>query len=138
MLRLVSDDKNTLTIKPIVYKNDKGEVIDTYYPCVAQLQMGMATPLNPRVEGEVVLTRKGVSTQSKVANKSFGQTTSKAIESMGEAPVPMKRSFTMTPMNPESMKVINRFVVENPIEAGSEAFHKRARAYVESVYGPLN
>lgn len=134
----VSADKNTLTIKPIVYKNDKGEVIDTYYPCVAQLQMGMATPLNPRVGGEVVLTRKGVSTQSKVANKSFGQTTSKAIESMGEAPVPMKRSFTMTPMNPESMKVINRFVVENPIEAGSEAFHKRARAYVESVYGPIN
>lgn len=134
----VSEDKNTLTIKPIVYKNEAGQVVDTYYPCVAQLQYGMATPVNPRVAGEVVLKRKGASAQAMVANKSVGQTEGKAVRSLGEAPVPMKRAFSMTPMNPETAKVINRYVVENPIEAGSEAFHKRATALVESIYGPRN
>ena len=134
----VSEDRNTITIKPIVYNyTDKSgkPAVETYYPCVAQLQYGYATPLNPRVNGDVVLTRKGVSTQSVKANAAVGSGVSAAVSSLGKAPVPMKRAYSMTPMNPENIKVAKHFVIENPIEAGAEAFHKRAEALVEATFG---
>ena len=134
----VSDDRNTITIKPIVYNytgTDGKPAVETYYPCVAQLQYGYATPVNPRVNGDVVLTRKSASTQAVKANAAVGKSASTAVKSLGKAPVPMKRAYSMTPMNPENIKVAKHFVIENPIEAGAEAFHKRAEALVEAQFG---
>ena len=134
----VSDDGNTLTIKPIVYNytnSEGGLSTETYYPCVAQIQYGMATPLNPRVNGNVVLTRKSASTSSVKANAQVGSLKSEAVSSLGEAPVPMARTYSMTPMRVDMIKTYNRIVKEHKIEAGSEAFHKRAKAMVKGLYG---
>ena len=134
----VSDDCNTLTIKPIVYnyKDASGNAaVETYYPCVAQLQYGMATPLNPRVNGEVVLKRKGASTQSVKANAKVNSTEAKSVKSLGNAPVPAVRTYSMTPMDISLMTTYERIVKENKIEAGSDAFHKRAQELVEKTYG---
>ena len=134
----VSDDYNTLTIKPIVYnyKDASGNAaVETYYPCVAQLQYGMATPLNPRVNGEVVLKRKGASTQSVKANAKVGAVETKSVKSLGKAPVPVARTYSMTPMDISLMTTYERIIKENKIEAGNEAFHKRAQELVEKTYG---
>ena len=135
----VSDDFNTITIKPIIYnyKDANGNAaVETYYPCVAQLQYGMATPLNPRVGSDVVLTRKGAATAQVAAkaNTSVGTCVSKSVSSLGEAPTPMQRVYSMTPMDISLMKQYSTLDRE-PIEAGEDAFHKRAQAYVNSVYG---
>lgn len=134
----VSDDCNTITIKPIIYnyKDSEGkDAVETYYPCVAQLQYGMATPLNPRVNGDVVLKRKGASTQSAKVNAKVGAVETQPVKSLGKAPVPVQRTYSMTPMDISMMKQYQRIVKENPIEGGSEAFHKRAQALVEQTYG---
>ena len=133
----VSADYNTITIKPIVYTDDAGTT-EYYYPCVAQIQNGYATPLNPRVRGEVTLTRKsGAQAASAKANASVAKGEAKALSTIGEAPVPMARpeSYTMTPMDIEKISVPTRLVREQKIEAGEEAFHKRAKACVEQYYG---
>ena len=134
----VSSDYNTITIKPIIYnyKDSKGnDAVETYYPCVAQLQNGFATPLNPRIAGDVVLTRKGAAAAKKAnTNASVGECMTKSVVSLGEAPTPMQRKYSMTPMDVTKMKKFATLDRE-PIEAGEEAFHKRAKAYVNSVYG---
>ena len=133
----VSADYNTITIKPIVYTDSEGTT-EYYYPCVAQIQNGYATPLNPRVRGEVTLTRNsGAKAASVKANPSVGKGVAKPLSTIGEAPVPMSRpeTYTMTPMDVEKIKAPTRLVRENKIEAGEEAYHKRAKAAVEAYYG---
>ncbi len=129
----VSDDYNTITIKPIVYKDSTGAT-ETYYPSVAQLQNGYATPLNPRVRGEVILTRKAGATASVKANAATAKGASQRVASMGEAPVPMERAeFSMTSF--ENITPRTRIIPERKIEAGAEAYNKRAKAAVEAYYG---
>ena len=129
----VSDDYNTITISPIVYTDTTGKT-ETYYPCVTQLQNGYATPLNPRVRSEVVLTRKAGTTASVKANAATAKVASKSVAAMGEARVPMKRAeFSMTSF--ENITPRTRIVPERKIEAGAEAYHKRAKAAVEAYYG---
>jgi hypothetical protein len=129
----ISDDYNTITIKPIVYKDSTGAT-ETYYPCVSQLQYGNATPLNPRVRSEVVLTRKAGATASVKANAATAKVASTSVAPMGEARVPMQRAeFSMTSF--ENITPRTRIVPERKIEAGVEAYHKRAKAAVEAYYG---
>ena len=133
----VSDDYNTITIKPIVYTDNTGTT-EYYYPCVAQLQNGYATPLNPRVRSEVTLTRNtGAKAASVKANASVAKGEAKALSTIGEARTPMVRpeAYTMTPMDVEKIKVPTRLVRDEKIEAGEEAYHKRAKAAVEAYYG---
>ena len=136
----VSADRNTLTIKPIVYnyKDAAGEpAVETYYPCVAQLQYGQATPLNPRVAGNVVLTRKGASKSAVKANAPVAtKGVPQSLQSVGEAPTPMSREFySMTPMDPAKFTKRTRLVRENKIEAGVEAYHERATKCVKEYFG---
>ena len=133
----VSADGNTLTIKPIVYNytDSYGEpAVETYYPCVAQLQYGMATPLNPRVCGEVVLKRKGASAQSANVNASVSATSTTAVKSLGEAPVPMQRTYSMTPLAIDEAKAI-KSIVREPLDNSEEAYHTRVRALFKEIYG---
>ena len=133
----VSADYNTITIKPIVYTDSEGTT-EYYYPCVAQIQNGYATPLNPRVRGDVTLTRAtGAKAASVKANTSVAKGVAKPLSTIGKAPVPMARpeTYTMTPMDIEKINVPTRLVRENKIEAGEEAYHKRAKAAVEAYYG---
>ena len=133
----VSADYNTITIKPIVYTDTTGAT-EYYYPCVAQIQNGYATPLNPRVRGEVTLTRNsGAKAASAKANAAVGKGEAKALSTIGEAPVPMARpeTYTMTSLDIEKISVPTRLVREEKIEAGAEAYHKRAKAAVEAYYG---
>ena len=133
----VSADYNTITIKPIVYTDSEGTT-ECYYPCVAQIQNGYATPLNPRVRGDVTLTRAtGAKAASVKANPSVAKGVAKPLSTIGKAPVPMARpeTYTMTPMDIEKINVPTRLVRENKIEAGEEAYHKRAKAAVEAYYG---
>ena len=133
----VSADYNTITIKPIVYTDSTG-VTEYYYPCVAQIQNGYATPLNPRVRGEVTLTRNaGAKAASVKANAAAGKGVSKSLPTIGEARTPMARpeTYSMTSLDAEKINVPTRLVRENKIEAGEEAYHKRAKAAVEAYYG---
>ena len=133
----VSDDYNTITIKPIVYTDGSGTT-EYYYPCVAQIQNGYATPLNPRVRGEVTLTRNaGAKAASVKANAAAGKGVSKSLPTIGEARTPMARpeTYSMTSLDAEKINVPTRLVRENKIEAGEEAYHKRAKAAVEAYYG---
>ena len=132
----VSDDYNTITIKPIEYeKADK--TIERFYPCVAQLTQGQATPVNPRVKGDVVLKRKSATASAAKANVApAANAVRQAVPSLGEAPVPMSApQYTMTPMDPSIIKPIKRVVREEKIEPGVEAYHKRATAAVKAYYG---
>ena len=134
----VSEDGNTITIKPIIYnyKDANGNnAVETFYPCVAQLQYGMATPLNPRVSGDVVLKRKGASVQSAKANASVGNTTAKSVKSLGKAPVAKQRTYSMTPLTIDESKVRVRNVRETPIDNSKEAFHARVRKLFKQTYG---
>lgn len=134
----VSEDGNTITIKPIIYnyKDANGnDAVETYYPCVAQLQYGMATPLNPRVNGEVVLKRKGASTQSAKVNASVGAVPTQNVESFGEAPVAKQRTYSMTPLVIDESKVRTRNVRETPIDNSEEAYHARVRKLFKQTYG---
>ena len=133
----VSADYNTITIKPIVYTDGEGTT-EYYYPCVAQIQNGYATPLNPRVRGEVTLTRNaGAKAASVKANAAAGKGVSKSLPTIGEARTPMARpeTYSMTSLDAEKINVPTRLVRENKIEAGEEAYHKRAKAAVEAYYG---
>lgn len=136
----VSDDGNTITIKPIIYSNtdNNGEtvVVDTYYPCVAQLQYGQATPLNPRVCGDVVLKRKaGASKSSVVANNSVGKGAAQSVKSFGKAPKPMQRTFSVTPLVVDESKVAKPIIRETPYDNSPEAYHARVRALFKKIYG---
>ena len=128
----VSADYNTITIKPIEYTDPNG-LKEFFYPCVAQLTNGKATPVNPRVKGDVVLTRNTTGKAVK-ANAPVANGVRQTVSSLGKAPVPMARpQFTMTPM--ENIKPIKRNVLENKIEPGVDAYHKRATAAVKAYFG---
>ena len=134
----VSEDGNTLTIKPIIYNytDSYGEpAVETYYPCVAQLQYGMASPLNPRVCGDVVLKRKGASTQSASVNAAVSATTTTSVKSLGEAPAPMQRTYSVTPLTIDETKAIKRIIREEKIDNSEEAYHARVRALFKKIYG---
>ena len=134
----VSADRNTITIKPIeyTYKNDKNETVTLkYYPCVAQVQYGQATPLNPRVGGDVVLTRKSGSTAS-VSNASFdAMDAAPAVSTMGVAPVPAERVYSITPLKSLDIKKYQVIKRDVKMETGAEAFQRRANDLVEKTYG---
>lgn len=132
----VSDDRNTITIKPIEYTDSKGTT-EIYYPCVSQFNaVGQAEPVNPRVGGEVVLKRKaGAKTSSAKLNMQGASSKAKSVNSLGNAPVPMPRCHMMTPMDINLIKPRTRLVIENPIEAGTEAFYQRADKYLKDFYG---
>ena len=128
----VSADYNTITIKPIEY-TDPNNIKEYFYPCVAQLTNGQATPVNPRVKGDIVLKRNTTGKAVK-ANAPVANGVRQSVSSLGKAPVPMARpQFSMTPM--ENIKPIKRNVLENKIEPGIEAYHKRATAAVKAYYG---
>ena len=128
----VSADYNTITIKPIEYTDPNG-LKEYFYPCVAQLTNGKATPVNPRVKGDIVLKRNTTGKAVK-ANAPVANGVRQSVSSLGKAPVPMARpQFSMTPM--ENIKPIKRNVLENKIEPGIEAYHKRATAAVKAYYG---
>ncbi|MBO7261840.1 MAG: hypothetical protein J6U95_02775 [Alistipes sp.] len=133
----VSADGNTITIKPIVYNyNDANgqPAVETYYPCVAQLQYGQATPLNPRVCGDVVLKRKaGAKTAS--ANPAVGKAAVKSVASFGDAPKAMQRTFSVTPLVVEESKVAKPIVRKTPYDNSPEAYHARVRALFKKMYG---
>ena len=136
----VSADGNTITIKPIVYSytDNNGEtvVVDTYYPCIAQLQYGQATPLNPRVCGDVVLKRKaGASKSSVVANKSVGKGAAQSVKSFGKAPEPMQRTFSVTPLVVDESKIAKPIIRKTPYDNSPEAYHARVRALFKQTYG---
>ena len=95
----------------------------------------MATPLNPRVNGDVVLKRKGASTQSASVNASVGQVEAKSVASLGEAPVAKQRTYSMTPLVIDESKVRTRNVRETPIDNSEEAYHARVRALFKQIYG---
>lgn len=133
----VSEDRNTITIKPIIYNytDDNGNpVSEKCYPCVAQLQYNMATPVNPRVNGDVVLTRKSGSTRA-AANPSVRATTQAPVESLGEAPTPMVRANSMTPFTLDDSKMIKHHVREQKLDNSPEAYHARVRAMFKQMYG---
>lgn len=132
----VSEDGNTLTIKPIVYNYkdaDGNPAVETYYPCVAQLQYGMATPLNPRVCGDVVLTRK--SGTRAAANTAVGASATTAVKAMGKAPKAMERTYSVTPFAIDEAKAIKPILREQPYDNSEEAFHTRVQALFKDIYG---
>ncbi len=133
----VSADGNTITIKPIVYNytDANGQpAVETYYPCVAQLQYGQATPLNPRVCGDVVLKRKaGAKTAS--ANPAVGKAAVKSVASFGDAPKAKQRTFSVTPLVVEESKVAKPIVRKTPYDNSPEAYHARVRALFKQMYG---
>lgn len=132
----VSADRNTITIKPIVYTDSNGTV-ETYYPCVAQLQNGQASPLTPCVGGDVVLTRKsGAKSSSTMITPRGGYDKADAMNALnGNIAKPLARPHTMTPMDVERMVDYKRLEVKEPVEAGSEGFNKRIDKMLEEVYG---
>ena len=133
----VSADGNTITIKPIIYnyKDASGQqAVETYYPCVAQIQYGQATPLNPRVCGDVVLKRKaGAKTAS--ANPAVGKAAVKSVASFGDAPKAKQRTFSVTPLVVEESKVAKPIVRKTPYDNSPEAYHARVRALFKQMYG---
>ena len=134
----VSADGNTITIKPIVYNYTDANgnpAVETYYPCVAQLQYGQATPLNPQVCGDVVLKRKGASTQSAKANVAVGKGTAKTVNSLGEAPKAKQRTYSVTPLVVDESKAIKRIVPEQKHDNSEEAYHARVQALFKQIYG---
>ena len=134
----VSEDRNTITIKPIVYNytNSAGQpATEIYYPCVAQLQYGQAQPLNPRVAGDVVLTRKAAAAASK-SNVSVGGGKTTSVKAYGAAPAPMARATkSMTSMDASKIAVREQIVREQKMETGMDSFHQRAKAMVKGLYG---
>ena len=133
----VSEDGNTITIKPIIYnyKDANGNnAVETYYPCVAQLQYGMATPLNPRVCGDVVLTRKAGASRA-AANTAVGKGNVQSVESLGEAPVAKQRTYSVTPFAIDEAKIIKPIIRKEPYDNSEEAYHARVRKLFKQTYG---
>ena len=134
----VSADGNTLTIKPIVYNyTDQygNAATETYYPCVAQLQYGQATPLNPRVCGDVILKRKGASAQAAKANASVESSATTSVKALGKAPVAAKRTYSVTPLTIDEAKMVKPIVRKEAYDNSEEAFHARVQALFEKIYG---
>lgn len=134
----VSEDRNTLTIKPIhyAYKDADGKgAEEIYYPCVTQLQYGQATPTSPRVAGDVVLKRKTSATPTQ-KNVAIASDDAPAVKSFGNAPVVVERTkFNRTKAESVKIKEFKQFVPETKYEPGMEAFRRRANALVEKTYG---
>ena len=134
----VSEDGNTLTIKPIVYNyTDQygNAATETYYPCVAQLQYGQATPLNPRVCGDVVLKRKGASAQAAKANVAVESSASAPVKALGKAPEAKQRTYSVTPLTIDESKVIKPIVRKEAYDNSEEAYHARVQALFKKIYG---
>jgi hypothetical protein len=134
----VSEDGNTLTIKPIVYNyTDQygNAATETYYPCVAQLQYGQATPLNPRVCGDVVLKRKGASAQAAKANVAVESSASAPVKALGKAPEAKQRTYSVTPLTIDESKVIKPIVRKEAYDNSEEAYHARVQALFQQIYG---
>ena len=132
----VSDDRNTITIKPIEYTDSNGKK-ETYYPCIAQLQNGQASPLMPCIGGDVVLKRKsGAKSSSTSITPRGSYEQAEAISGLnGYVAKPMARPHTMTPMDVELMVDYKRIELEERTEAGSEGFNKRVDKMFEELYG---
>ena len=107
--------------------------VETYYPCVAQLQYGQATPLNPRVCGDVVLKRKAGAKSA--ANPAVGKAAAKSVASLGEAPQPLQRTFSVTPLVVDEAKVAKPIIRKTPYDNSPEAYHARVRALFKKMYG---
>lgn len=137
----VSADRNTITIKPMIvtFSNEDGSKREvTYYPCVEQLQYGMATPLTPRVGGDVVLTRKSASTATRTSangNTPGAGAEAPTLRSVSKAPQPLQPSRSMTPMHESFIKVYEPIVLKHKFEHGDEAFHERAARFAKDIYG---
>ncbi len=136
----VSADYNTITIKPLIreLEDEEGNKRSiTYYPCVVQLQYGMATPTTPRVGGNIVLTRKSTSAARASVNGNAAASGSEApaVRSVGKTPSPLKPSRSMTPMHESMIKVYERIGLDEPIVLGEEAFHERAARFAKDIYG---
>lgn len=130
----VSADRNTLTIKPFKYTSPNDGSVETYYPCIAQVQYGQAVPLNPRICGDVVLKRKSATTSAATTTiQSNG--VAPAVYSMGEAPIPVERVRSVTPMQNIEIRKAERYVRDEKIEMGAEAYQRRAQEYIEKTYG---
>ena len=99
------------------------------------MQYGQATPLNPRVGGDVVLTRKS-GAESSVSNASFGpMAAAPAVSTMGTAPVPAERTYSITPLKSLEIKKYQVITPAVQMETGAEAFKRRANDLVEKTYG---
>ena len=133
----VSEDRNTLTIKPFKYtfKDNTGKTVtDTYYPCVAQLKYGSASPTTPRVGGDVVLTRKTSATPAQ-KNASVVSKEAPALKSVGKAPVPVVRPNDRTNVKSVKIREFKEFVPETKYEPGMDALNRRMETYIEKTYG---
>ncbi len=126
----VSDDYNTITIKPYVLNDE------AYYPTVALIQSGSINTLNPRIQGDVVLKRQGTTPAAVKANVACGQATTPARLANGEVVAPMTISqYSMTPMDSEKIAPVTRIAPKQKIEAGTEAYHERASKCVREYFG---
>lgn len=134
----VSADRNTITIKPIEYeyKTTSGTTAtEVYYPCVAQLQYGQATPTSPRVQSDVVLKRKSSASASSQNVSTGVSTPAPKVKSIGNAPVPMQRHQGITPVRAIKVKEFKRVIPETKIESGVDAFKRRADELVYRTCG---
>ena len=132
----VSEDYNTITIKPYVYSDNDDTTEDIlFYPTVTIVENGYVQSLNPRINGDIVLKRKAAATAAK-SNHSVGQAATSVRSANGEAVKPLARSkYSMTSMDPEDITPINRIVLENKIDPSTEAFHERATKCIKAYYG---
>ena len=58
-----------------------------------------------------------------------------AVSTMGKAPVPAERTYSITPLKTLEVKKYEVIKRDVKMETGSEAFHKRAKSLVEKTYG---
>lgn len=132
----VSADRNTLTIKPIQYTDAASGVVKTYYPCVSQLTMGYASPLNPRVAGDVVLTRNSASTFAAPANARVASTETTVLEAVDGASTELvQRPHALTGVENIDIVTYERIIPTEKKDRGYEAFSRKADALFESMYG---
>ena len=130
----VSADRNTLTIKPYVYTDEAGKSYN-YYPCISYIENGSISTPNPRIQGDIVLTRKTGAAKA-TANNYVSAPAMPVRTLSGEVIKPKARNtLSMTSFEPENFKHINRIERENKIEPGVEAFHKRASECVRTYFG---
>jgi hypothetical protein len=99
------------------------------------LQYGQATPLNPRVCGDVVLKRKGASAQAAKANVAVESSASAPVKALGKAPEAKQRTYSVTPLTIDESKVIKPIVRKEAYDNSEEAYHARVQALFEEIYG---
>jgi hypothetical protein len=54
---------------------------------------------------------------------------------MGAAPVPVQRTFSVTPLTIDESKKIKRIQLDEPYDNSDEAFHARVQALFKEIYG---